>query len=76
MAESFQSHTLEMDMELPCPRCGYPVWVIMGEIVAQCTVLCPCCRIRIRLQDADGSVQLLDEEIEQKVRALFEGLGR
>lgn len=46
-----------MSLDVPCPVCQYPVWVILAEVAAGITVVCPCCRGTIRLVDSTGSVQ-------------------
>src|SRR5829696_1912631 len=57
MATSLATQLLHGDHEVGCPRCGYPIWIMYAEIVAQTAVRCPCCRIGIWLHDADGSTQ-------------------
>lgn len=73
------AHT-DFDIEADCPACGYPMWVRRYEIVAQISVLCPCCRTTIRLVDADGSVQDIDRRIERQIEQMlddvFKGWGR
>lgn len=76
---SVTGNLLVMDRDFPCPRCRYAIWVQYVEIVAQVTVLCPCCRTRVLLRDTTGSMQLAGEVMqrahERLVRAL-KGLGR
>jgi len=69
MAESLS--LLATDTEVPCPVCGYPVWVLLAEVVTQAFVRCPCCRGLIHLLDADGSVQNLDQTVKQMLKELF-----
>jgi DNA-directed RNA polymerase subunit RPC12/RpoP len=67
------------DREFRCPRCGYAIWILYAEIVAQTSVLCPGCRVRVLLRDAAGSVQLAGEVMQQAQERLvraWKGLGR
>jgi len=41
---SLATQTLHSDIEVPCPQCGYPLWVLWAEIVVQTAVRCPACR--------------------------------
>ena len=52
-------------MDVPCPRCGYPVWVVLAEVAAGITVICPCCRVQIRLVDETGSVQVANAQVQE-----------
>lgn len=67
MGESIGTQILHTDLEVPCPRCEYPVWVRGAEVVAQTTVLCPCCRTRIQLVDDNGSAQNAGDVIERQI---------
>ncbi|HEY6312354.1 MAG TPA: hypothetical protein VIY52_16340 [Streptosporangiaceae bacterium] len=68
------SNLLGTDLEFPCPRCGYAIWVQWVEIVAQAAVLCPCCRVRVLLRDPTGSVQLAGERMQRAVDTLTQAL--
>jgi hypothetical protein len=61
-------------MEVPCPRCGYPVWVVLAEVAAGITVICPCCRVQIRLVDATGSVQVANAQVQEALDDLAKTL--
>lgn len=74
MAESLETQFLHADREVECPVCEYPIWVIWAEIDAQAIILCPCCRTRIRLVDAEGSVQNAARAVEQQISQLLKGL--
>ncbi len=74
MGESLTTQLLHGDLEVDCPRCRYPVWVQYAEVVVQTAVLCPCCRIRIRLHDAQGSVHNAGQVIEQQINQALKGL--
>jgi hypothetical protein len=57
-------------VDVPCPGCGYLVWVIMAEIVSGSMVICPCCRVGSRLVDQTGSVQVAAAAMQEAVQAL------
>jgi hypothetical protein len=67
---------LHTDHEVDCPGCHYPIWMLWSEIVAQNTVCCPCCRRRVRLVDATGSIQNLGADIDAQLNQIFGGLFR
>jgi hypothetical protein len=56
--------------DVPCPVCGYLVWVIMAEIVSGSMVICPCCRTGIRLVDETGSVQVAATAMQEALDSL------
>lgn len=56
----FMGHT----MDVPCPGCGYSVWVVLAEVAAGITIICPCCRVQIRLVDETGSVQAMNAQVQ------------
>jgi hypothetical protein len=76
MANSLTTQLLGAETEIPCPACGYPLWVLLAEVAAQASVLCPCCRCRVWLRDADGSTQtaadMIQRHIEQALKEMFE----
>lgn len=74
MAESLGTQLLHSDLEVPCPECGYPVWVLYAEVVVQAAVLCPCCRVRIWLCDAQGGMQNAGDVIELELNQALRGL--
>jgi hypothetical protein len=74
MSESLATQFFHSDLEVDCPRCGYPLWVQYAEVVVQTAVLCPCCRTRIWLHDAQGSAHNLGEVIEQQINQALKGL--
>jgi hypothetical protein len=63
--EELATQFLRGDLDVDCPTCGYSLWVRWSEVVAQTTVLCPCCRIRIRLLDDRGGMQTAGEVLER-----------
>lgn len=62
---------LRQGIDLPCPSCRYAVWVILVEVVAGISVICPVCRVRIRLVDQSGSVQVISSQIEHALDDIF-----
>ena len=66
LSRDVMRHTLDV----PCPRCDYRVWVIYAEIVAGSTVICPCCRVGIRLVDQTGSVQVAAARMQEAIQGL------
>jgi hypothetical protein len=54
--------------------CEYPIWVTGADVVAQTAVICPCCRARTWVIDADGSFQNAGRIIEQQVNQALKGL--
>ncbi|WKX09985.1 hypothetical protein [Streptomyces sp. NL15-2K] len=62
----------------PCPRCRYKVEIQLLDARVQVYRYCPCCRARIRLVDADGSmfggleeVDLAMEQLTKALKGLF-----
>jgi hypothetical protein len=74
VTESLATQFLHSDVEEDCPACGYPIWVSWAEIVVQAVVRCPCCRIKIQLRDADGSVQNAGRIAEQMINEALKGM--
>lgn len=58
---------LHSDVELPCPRCEYPLWLLLVEVVAQTAVICPSCRACVWLRDDAGSVQTAGAQVESMI---------
>jgi DNA-directed RNA polymerase subunit RPC12/RpoP len=74
--QSLSAQLLRAAYEVDCPECGYPIWVQGAEIVAQTTLRCPCCRLRIRLVDQDGRAQTLGADLERQLDQALKGLFR
>lgn len=74
MPDSLATQLLHSDLEVPCPRCEYPIWVRWSEVVVQQTVLCPCCRIRVGLVDDRGGMQMAGNDIERHINDALKGL--
>lgn len=62
--------------DVDCPECGYPVWIRRSEVAAQVTVLCYCCRVRIRLVNPDGSAATVERQIEREVQKVEDEFAR
>jgi hypothetical protein len=71
---SLTDQLLHSDQEIPCPVCGFEVWIRVSEIVAECAVLCPVCRTRLWLRDDRGGMSNLGEAIESEVEHALKGL--
>jgi hypothetical protein len=50
------------------------MWVTWAEIVVQAVVLCPCCRTRTQLSDAEGSMQNAAHVVEREINQFLKGL--
>jgi hypothetical protein len=74
MAESLATQFLHGDLEVDCPACEYLIWVTWAEVVVRTAVTCSCCRTRIWLGDADGSMQNAGQIIEQQIEQALKGL--
>lgn len=61
-------------VSFPCPRCGYEVEIQLLDARVQAYRYCPCCRARIRLVDADGSMFGALEEIDLAMKQLNKAL--
>jgi len=73
---SLSTQFLRSDLDdVPCPRCGFGLWVRYAEVVAECAVLCPVCRTRIQLRDDRGSVNnagsAIESEFDQMIKDVF-----
>ena len=55
---------------LDCPECGYGMDVELLSIRLEAMVFCPCCKVTIRLEDADASVDGAQHEIESQLNDL------
>ncbi|MEV7010229.1 hypothetical protein [Streptosporangium sp. NPDC051022] len=74
MGQSLATQFLHSDLDIPCPACRYIMWVRWSEIVAQCVITCPCCRIDVRLTDGEGGMQTAGSAIEQQINQALKGL--
>lgn len=76
MSDSFAAGLLDADLDMPCPGCGYPVWIRLVEVVARTAVICPACRSRVWLIDDTGSVQSTGPQIEHAVNEMITGMNK
>lgn len=72
--ENLSTQWLHSDVDLDCPNCHFTFWVRMSEIIVQTVVLCPCCRIRVHLQDDHGGMSLAGRTIENLIADALKGL--
>ena len=72
--EDLATQLLHSDLYLDCPNCGFVFWVRMSEIIVQTVVLCPCCRIRVHLQDDHGGLSVAGATIENLITDELRGL--
>lgn len=61
---SFQIVTME------CPGCQYPVEVLLNQIMAEETIICPGCRQEVQLRDERSSVKHAQSEMDAAVAQL------
>lgn len=61
-----------------CPMCSYELEIQLLDARVQAYYYCPCCRVRIRLIDSDGSmygeleaVDLAMQELTEKLKRMF-----
>lgn len=71
--DSLTTQLLHSDHDVPCPRCGFEMWIRISEIVAECAVLCPVCRTRIWLRDGRGQMHNLGSVIESAIEQAMKG---
>ncbi len=63
----------------PCPKCDYEFEFTFLQARLEETVICPCCKVNIRLTDTEASVEGTKRDIDETMRQLenaFEGLNR
>ncbi|MGW6934659.1 hypothetical protein ACWGE0_31680 [Lentzea sp. NPDC054927] len=65
---------LHGDQDIPCPECGFEVWIRLSEVVAECAVLCPLCRTRLWLRDSRGQMSNLGAEVESQLDQVLKEL--
>jgi hypothetical protein len=58
----------------PCPKCGYQFEFTFLQARLQETVICPCCKVNIRLTDSQASVEGAKREIDAAMRQLEDAL--
>ncbi|MFE7461023.1 hypothetical protein [Streptomyces sp. NPDC057554] len=65
---------LQTLVSIPCPSCGYEVEIQLLDARVQAYRYCPCCRNRIHLVDADGSLFGALEEVDLAMDQLTKAL--
>ncbi len=60
----------------PCPGCGYEIFLVVSEVAAQTYVRCPCCRLLVRLVDADASTHTAARKIDKALREASDALDK
>lgn len=60
----------------PCPGCGYELFLVVSEVAAQTYLRCPCCRVLVRLLDADASTHTAARDIDKALREAADALGK
>lgn len=63
-------------LDISCPRCGYGVEIQLLDARTQVWRWCPCCRVRIRMVEPDGSVSGAVTAAEAAMNSLAETLRR
>ncbi len=76
MPDSLATQMLNKDLDVPCPECDYPIWACVVEVVVGTTVTCPACRCRVRLVDADGSVQNMGDKVANAMADMVQDLNK
>jgi uncharacterized ferredoxin-like protein len=72
--DDLATQLLRADVGVDCPVCGFSVWARMSEMIAQVTILCPCCRVSIRLIDDHGGLATASDTIETLIADLVRDL--
>lgn len=67
---TFGLDLMSQSIDLPCPSCEYPIWILWAEAAAQVTVRCPCCRAMVRIVDETGSVQTTPAQMRDALQDL------
>ena len=56
------SHSI---IEYKCPKCSWPIEVLLKQAIAEEIVICPNCLIDIQLVDKDGSCGRAQNDIDE-----------
>lgn len=65
-----------LPIELECPICGFKIDVLLQQVIAEETVICPGCLEEIHLVDEGGSSRRAEQQLNNKLdqlRHLFDG---
>lgn len=72
MVDSLSTQLLHGDLDdIPCPSCGFGLWVRFAEVVAECAVRCPVCRTEVWLRDERGTVHNAGAVIESTIEQVL-----
>lgn len=52
-----------LSIDLECPKCGFGIEVLMKQVAAEETILCPGCLAEIQLIDDGGSSRRIERDI-------------
>jgi transcription initiation factor TFIIIB Brf1 subunit/transcription initiation factor TFIIB len=63
-----------LTIELNCPKCNFLVEVILKQVTAEETILCPGCLIEIQLIDEGKSVERAQHDIDEALNDYFRSL--
>ena len=63
-------------VQFECPKCNYVIEVLLRQVMAEETVLCPGCYVEIQLQDEGGSVRRSGPDIDSALSDLKRQLRR
>jgi transcription elongation factor Elf1 len=53
-----------------CPHCGAAIEVVVNQVVAEETVVCPNCQAEVQLKDKRGAVSRAESEAAQALEKL------
>jgi hypothetical protein len=63
-------------VEVPCPWCRYGIEIQLLDARTQVWRWCPCCRVRVRMVEPDGTVSGSIRDAEEAMRSLEDTIGR
>ena len=58
----------DLQLTASCPECAFEIFLLVSEVAAQTYVRCPCCRILIRVEDADASTYTAARDMDRALR--------
>lgn len=54
-------------VEYKCPKCSWPIEVLMKQLIAEEIVICPNCLVDIQLVDKNGSCGRAQKDIDEAI---------
>ena len=63
-------------VEIECPQCNYVIEVLLKQVMAEETVLCPGCHAEIQLVDEGGSARQAEADLDAALSDLERQLRR